>query len=67
MRAARSVEPLLRATCGGACSLHYGEHERHCPVQAPEPGLALGAATFVSKQPKPADANAQRAVLTEWY
>ena len=25
MRAARSVEPLLRATCGGACSLHFGE------------------------------------------
>jgi hypothetical protein len=25
LRAARSVHPLLRATCGGSCSLHFGE------------------------------------------
>ena len=36
-------------------------------MQASEPGLALGAETVVSEQPKPADEDALRAEMTEWY
>jgi len=36
-------------------------------VQASEPGLALGAATLFSQQPKPADEDALREDMREWY
>jgi hypothetical protein len=36
-------------------------------VQASEPGLALGAVAFVSQKPKPANADALKKIITEWY